>query len=131
MLTKKIKYTDYNGVEREENFTFNLSKADILEMELSAEGGLDQKLKRIAERLNGPEIMAEFKNIIMKAYCVKSDDGRRLIKSKELSEEFTQTEAYSELLMELLSDSNAAADFMKAIVPKVDQSVPAPPLPGK
>lgn len=127
MLTKTIKYTDYNGVEREEDFTFNLSKADILEMELSTEGGLDQKLRRIAQRMQGPEIMSEFKKIIMKSYCVKSDDGRRLIKSDKLSEEFTQTEAYSELLMELISDPDKAADFMKAIVPKVDQSIPAPP----
>lgn len=128
MLVKTIKYEDYNGVEREEDFYFNLSKADIIEMELGVDGGLDAKIKRLTQTMNGPEIMKLFKEIIFKAYGVKSDDGRRLIKSEQLSTEFSQTEAYSELLMELLSDPEKAAAFIKAIIPKAPQpAIPAPP----
>ena len=128
MLVKTIKYEDYNGVEREEDFYFNLSKADIIEMEMGVNGGLDAKIKRLTQSMDGPEIMKLFKEIIFKAYGVKSDDGKRLIKSEQLSTEFSQTEAYSELLMELLSDPEAAANFVKAILPKMpNNSLPAPP----
>ena len=128
MLIKTIEYEDYNGMKRKEDFYFNLSKADIIEMELGVDGGLDAKIKRLTQTINGPEIMKLFKEIIFKAYGVKSDDGRRLIKSEQLSTEFSQTEAYSELIMELLSDPEAAAAFIKAIIPKVpNQAIPAPP----
>ena len=127
MLVKTIKYEDYNGQEREEEFLFNLSKAELIEMELGVDGGLDSKIKRLTQTMNGPEIMKLFKEIIMKSYGVKSDDGKRLIKSEQLSLEFTQTEAYSELLMELCSDPEAAANFIKAILPKVNNPLPAPP----
>lgn len=128
MLVKTIKYEDYNGMQREEDCYFNLSKAEIIEMELGVDGGLDEKIKRLTKSMNGPEIMKLFKEIILKAYGVKSDDGRRLIKSDRLSTEFSQTEAYSELLMELLSDPEAAAAFIKGIIPKVpNQAIPAPP----
>ena len=93
MLVKTIKYEDYNGQEREEEFLFNLSKAELIEMELGVDGGLDSKIKRLTQTMNGPEIMKLFKEIIMKSYGVKSDDGKRLIKSEQLSLEFTQTEA--------------------------------------
>lgn len=129
MLVKTIEFEDYNGVKRTEDFYFNLSKADIIEMELGVDGGLDTKIKRLTQTMNGPEIMKLFKEVIFKAYGVKSDDGRRLIKSEQLSTEFSQTEAYSELLMELLSDPEAAASFIKAIIPKVpNQAIPAPPV---
>jgi len=127
MLVKTIKYEDYNGQQREEEFLFNLSKAELIEMELGVEGGLDAKIKRLTQTMNGPEIMKLFKEIIMKSYGIKSDDGKRLIKNEQISLEFTQTEAYSELLMELCSDPEAAANFIKAILPKVNNPLPAPP----
>lgn len=127
MLVKTIKYEDYNGQEREEEFLFNLSKAELIEMELGVDGGLDAKIKRLTQTMNGPEIMKLFKEIIMKSYGIKSDDGKRLIKNEQLSLEFTQTEAYSELLMELCSNPEAAANFIKAILPKVNNPLPAPP----
>ena len=116
MLKKVIKYVDYNGVERTEDCYFNLSKAEIMEMEMSVDGGLVEKLNKIVKSKNGPEIMKTFKELILKAYGVKSDDGRRFIKSKKLSEEFEQTEAYSNLFMELL-DANKAAEFVNGIIP--------------
>jgi hypothetical protein len=117
MLKKRITYTDYNGTKREEDFYFNLSKAEIMEMEMSTSGGLTDMITRIIETQDAPSIIKVFKEIIMKAYGEKSPDGKRMIKSKELSEAFAQTEAYSELFMELATDSDAASKFVNGIIP--------------
>lgn len=118
MLKKKIKYTDYDGNVREEDFYFNLSKADLLEMQMSTAGGLQQKLEKIVSTQDTVKIMETFKEIIMKAYGEKSDDGKRFIKSEELSIAFTQTEAYSELFMELATDADKAAAFINGLIPQ-------------
>nr|DAR29860.1 MAG TPA: hypothetical protein [Caudoviricetes sp.] len=123
MLKKTIKYVDYNGVERCEDFYFNLSKAEVTEMQVSEEGGYDQMLQRIVDAQNNKEIFKHFKAIILKAYGVKSQDGKRFIKSEELSEEFSQTEAFVELIMELASSETAAAEFVNGIIPKPTQQV--------
>lgn len=129
MLTKPITYTDYDGVERTENFMFNLTKAEIAELNLTTEGGLQAAVQKIIDSRDVPEITKWFKRIIMMSYGEKSADGRRFIKSEELTENFLQTEAYSELFMELISDDNAAAAFVNGIIPKVDKSnIPAPKL---
>lgn len=117
MLKKVIKYEDYNGVQREEAFYFNLTKAEIMEMELSTVGGLTGMITSIVEAKDTPAIIKTFKEIILKAYGEKSPDGKRFMKSEEISAAFAQTEAYSELFMELLTDSKAAADFVNGIVP--------------
>lgn len=121
MLKKTITYVDYNGDERTEDFYFNLTKAEIAEMELGVTGGFANMVKKIIDSRDVPQIMTTFKDIILKAYGVKSDDGRRFIKSKELSDEFSQTEAYSELFMELGSNAEAASAFINGIVPKVPE----------
>lgn len=118
MLKKTITYVDYNDVERTEDFYFNLSQAEITEMELGTTGGLSEKLKKIVETKDQPQIIRMFKEIVLSSYGVKSDDGRRFIKSPELSAEFSQTEAYSELYMELATDAQKAAEFINGIVPK-------------
>lgn len=122
MLKKSIKYTDYNGVERNEDFYFNLTKAEITEMQMGTQGGLSEKLVAIIKAQNTPEIIRIFKEIILKAYGEKSDDGKRFIKidsnGHRLADDFAQTEAYSELFMELSSDSKAAASFVNSIIPK-------------
>lgn len=118
MIIKKIKYEDYDGNQREEEFYFNLSRAEIMKMEMSVQGGLDAKIKRLGQTKDAPEVMQLFEDIIAKAYGVKSLDGKRMVKSKELSEEFMQTEAYSELLMELLSSPEAASEFINGVVAK-------------
>lgn len=117
MLKKTITYTDYDGNERTEDFYFNLSKAELTEMELTTEGGLQTVLKNIVEARDIPRITAMFKKLLLMSYGQKSADGKRFIKSQQLSEEFTQTEAYSNLFLELLSDEDAAAAFVKGIVP--------------
>lgn len=121
MLSKNIKYTDYNGVEREEKFLFNLSKAELMEMEMGTAGGLAESIRHIIETQDGCLIMKTFKDLILKAYGEKSADGKRFIKVNDagvpLSVAFSQTEAYSELFMELATDSMAAAKFVEGIVP--------------
>lgn len=117
MLKKSIKYVDYNGNERVEDFYFNLSKAEVAEMELSTQGGLAEMINRIVAAQDAPAIVKVFKELILKAYGEKSPDGKRFIKSAELSEAFSQTEAYSELFIELATDSKKAADFINGIMP--------------
>lgn len=118
MLKKLINYTDYDGRERSENFYFYLNKAELMEMELGVDGGMQQMIQLIIDKQDIPKIMNAFKTIILKAYGEKSPDGRRFIKSKELSEAFSQTEAYSNLYMELVTDAAAAAAFINSIVPE-------------
>lgn len=117
MLKKTIKYTDYNGVEREEDFYFNLTKAELTEMELSHEGGLSNVLEEVVASQNMEQIISIFKDLILRAYGEKSEDGRRFIKTPELSLAFSQTEAYSEFFMELASNSEAAIAFVNGILP--------------
>ncbi len=117
MLKKTVNYVDYNGVERKEDFYFNLSKAEVTEMELSVNGGLSQMIQGIIDAKDNKEIMKLFKGIILKAYGEKSADGKRFVKSEEISKAFAETEAYSEIFMELLLDEQKAADFIKAILP--------------
>lgn len=128
MLKKTFTYTDYNGVERTEDHYFNLSKAELMEMELSTTGGLAEMINKIVAAQDAPAIVKVFKELVLKAYGQKSADGRRFIKSKELSDEFAQTEAYSQLFMELATDADAAAKFVNGIVPAMDNtsSIPAP-----
>ena len=120
MLKKTFTYTDYNGVERTETHQFNLSKAELVDMEATTPGSLSEKLKRIVDGADGPEIMKFFKELIFKSYGIKSDDGRRFMKSAEISEAFSQTEAYVQLYMELVTNPEAAADFANGIIPKID-----------
>ena len=117
MLKKTITYTDYNGNERKEDFYFNLSKAEVMEMEMSTSGGLAQMINKIIETQDSPAIIKIFKDLILKAYGEKSPDGKRFMKSAERSEAFAQTEAYSNLFMELATDADAAAKFVNGITP--------------
>lgn len=117
MLKKTIKYKDFNGNEREEDFYFNLMQSEIAELELSTVGGFTESIQKIIQTQDGPEIIKQFKKIILKSYGEKSADGKRFIKSDELSEAFSQTNAYSELFMELATDDEAASVFINGIVP--------------
>lgn len=117
MLKKTINYTDYNGVERTEDFYFNLTKAEIMEMEMSTAGGLAETIQRIINTQNMPALIKIFKDLILKAYGVKSPDGKRFIKSEDLKDDFAQTEAYSQLFMELATDADAASTFINSIIP--------------
>ena len=117
MIKKTITYTDYNGVERKEDFYFNLTKAEIMEMEMSTKGGLAEMIQRIVAAQDQPAIIKIFKDLITKAYGVKSPDGKRFIKNDEVLDDFIQTEAFSQLFMELATNADEAAAFVNGIVP--------------
>lgn len=118
MLKKNIKYVDYDGNERTEDFYFNLNKAEVVELQLGTVGGLTKTLEKIVQEKDASRIIEYFKTLILKAYGEKSADGRRFIKSQELRDAFEQTEAYSELFMELASNAQMAAEFVNGVLPK-------------
>lgn len=117
MLAKTITYTDYEGTERKETFYFNLNESELIEMQVSATGGLTKYIEKIIESKDGGKIMAVFKELLFKSYGEKSADGRRFVKSEELSKAFSQTEAYNKLFMELCTDDKAAAAFVNGLLP--------------
>jgi hypothetical protein len=121
MLKKNIKYTDYNGVEREEPHYFNLSKAEIMEMEMSTVGGFAEMIEKIIAAQDTPTLIKIFKDLILKAYGEKSADGKQFMKidvnGQPLSNKFVQSEAYSVLFMELATDAEAASQFVNGIMP--------------
>lgn len=120
MIAKTITYTDYNNVERTETFYFNLSKAELMEMELSTTGGMIDTVQRIVEAQDTASLVEIFKDMILKSYGVKSPDGRQFMKVDEhgnpLSRAFAQTEAYSQLFMELATNDKAASDFLNGVI---------------
>ena len=119
MLTKTITYTDYNGVERTEPFYFNLSQAELIDMQLGGKDGLySNKLQKMIDNHDAAAIIATIKEFVLKSYGEKTDDGKRFIKSPEISEAFMQTEAYSQLITELLSDDAKSSEFILGIMPQ-------------
>lgn len=118
MYVKKIKYTNYNGEERERRFYFNLSKAEVLNMELSTNGGYENYISRIVETRDQHELIRMFKELIKMSYGVKSDDGEMFIKNDKVFSEFEQSEAYSEFYMELVTNTESAIEFINGIMPQ-------------
>ena len=121
MIKKTVTYVDYNGVERTEDFYFNLSKAELTEMELTTVGGFAETIEKIVAAQDTPALIAAFKDLVLKAYGVKSANGKRFMKTDEngrkLCDMFKETEAYSVLFMELATDDKKAAEFINGIIP--------------
>ena len=117
MLKKEITYIDYDGNERTEDFYFNLTKAEVTEMEMSQNGGLVKFLEKIVAEQDAKRIIDSFKDLILRSYGEKSPDGKRFIKNQELRDAFSQTEAYSDLFMEIGTNAEAAAAFVNGIIP--------------
>jgi hypothetical protein len=120
MRKETITYKDFNNVERTEDFYFNLTEAEVMEMEMSVDGGFAEQLTQIANSKKAPEIIKAFKDFLFKAYGEKSADGRRFVKSEEISAAFSHTKAYSKLFMKLATDAKYAADFINAVVPNAE-----------
>lgn len=118
MLKKTITYEDFNGETVSEDFYFHLSKAELVELEMSHRGGLSAALERIIAAEDNQAIISEFKNIILTAYGKRSDDGKRFIKTQELRDEFTSSEAYSTLFMDLIENTDSAVEFINGVIPK-------------
>lgn len=124
MLKKTLTYTDYNGNERTEDFYFNLNEAELAEMSLSIEGGMDVYIQKITKARDQATIVKLFKDIVLRSYGEKSPDGRRFMKSPEISAGFAQTEAYNLIFMELATDAEAAAAFINNVIQKNSRSIP-------
>ncbi len=118
MLKETRTYIDFNEQTRTEDFFFHLSKAEILEMELSMEGGLSEYATKISKTQDGPKLVALFKELVLKAYGEKSLDGKYFEKTEEITRRFSQTQAYSDIFMELATNAEAASRFINGIVPK-------------
>lgn len=131
MYTKRMTYKDYNGEERTEDLRFNFSKAELVEMEMTTEGGLQGMIKQIIDAKDRPKLIKIFKKLILDSYGVKSPDGKRFIKNDELREEFSQTEAYSDLFILLSSNDEEAAAFINGIMPEGMPKVEIDPETGE
>lgn len=118
MLKKTITYTDYNGLKRTEDFYFNLSEAELLEMQLTTTGGLHEVLQRMVQTNDVPAIAKMTKDLVIASYGVKDLDGKRFVKNDKIREDFMQTEAFSELYVSLATDANAASEFIIGILPE-------------
>lgn len=128
MYKEKIKYTDYNGTERDEDFYFDLSEAEVMEMDLITPGGLGQMLQNIVDSNDAAGMITEFKKILLKSYGEKSPDGKKFIKSKQATENFEYSPVYSMMFMKLATDADYASTFINAIIPK-PKNAPTPALP--
>lgn len=117
MLSKTLTYTNYSGVEVTETFYFNLTKAELTLWETSEDGGVSSRLKRMVDSKDGKTIMATFYDIMMRSYGEKSDDGRRFIKSPELSKAFSETVAFDIIFSEMMADPEKALDFVQKVLP--------------
>lgn len=122
MIKKTVNYINFNGEEVTEECYFNLSKAEITEMEVIVEGGYTKLLEDVVASKDNRKILEVFKDLILKAYGIKSEDGRRFMKSDKLSEEFSQTEAFSEVFMDLATNSKSATAFVEGIIPSAPAS---------
>lgn len=132
MYCEKMTYTDFDGKEREEELRFNLTQAELLEWELTTEGGMQKLLETIVAEKDNVKLAEMFRTIILKAYGVKSADGKRFVKiidGHRVSEDFAQTQAYSDFMMSLFTDPQKQIDFVNAIVPQVqkNEGSPVPP----
>lgn len=117
MIKKTITYTDFNGTQRTEDFYFNLSKAELMRMELGVKGGMTEMLNRMIAAQDAPAMMEVFEELVRKSYGVKTPDGRGFVKRQEDYEAFASTEAYSELFVELITNPEACAEFFNGVIP--------------
>ena len=117
MLKKEITYTDYNGTKRTEDFYFNLSRPELLRMEMTSESSLQEKLKAMIKEQNKVKLYEYFEWLVLKSYGEKSEDGKHFHKSEALSKAFSETEAYTELLTELCSGEDKVLEFVNGIMP--------------
>lgn len=118
MIKKTVTYKDLNGKERTETFYFHYFESEIMDMELSEEGGFAERIQRIIDAKDQASLLKVIKKFVLDAYGEKSDDGRRFNKNKEIRDAFMQSPAFSKIYMELLTDDKVAAEFVNKVVPE-------------
>ena len=132
MWKETITYTDYFGEQRTEDFRFHLSQAECAERQMKyAGGGYAEFLRKIIDAKDAEKIVEYFKQFLLDSYGEISSDGRRFMKSPELSKAFSETEAYNILYMKLATDDEFAAEFVKGVLPKTDVPKPSSPAPAR
>lgn len=117
MYKKTVTYKDFNGVERTESYYFNLNQVELMKMEVGTTGGFVEMVQRVIDAKDAPEILRVFEDLVLKAYGVKSDDGKRFEKSDKLTAEFASSAAYPIIYMEFATNADSAAEFVKGIIP--------------
>lgn len=125
MHKRTITYVDYDGNTRTEEHHFHLNKSELAKMELSVKGGFTSYIQRIINAQDQPALLAAFEDIVTKSYGIKTPDGRGFVKKTEYLEDFMSTEAYSQLFMELITDTNAFVAFVNEIIPADMNQKPA------
>lgn len=123
MFKETIDYVDFDGNPRTRVAYFNISKSELIELEASEKGGYSTMIQNIVEEKDPQKLLESFKKILRLSYGIKSPDGDRFIKSDEIWEEFSQTGAYEELYMRLATDSDYSANFIKGIIPNVEEII--------
>ena len=118
MIKKTVTYKDLNGKERTETFYFHYFESEIMDMEMSEEGGFAERIQRIIDAKDQASLLKVIKKFVLDAYGVKSDDGRRFNKSQEVKDAFMESPAFSKIYMELLTDDEVAAEFVNRVVPE-------------
>lgn len=117
MITITETYVDFNGTQRTEDFLFHFSQAELMEMEMSIEGGFSARVQRIINTNSRPELLKIMKEFVLDAYGIKSEDGRRFRKNADIRQSFVECPAYSKIFMRLATDAKAAADFINGVTP--------------
>lgn len=117
MLKKTIEFEDFNGNKRKEDHYFNLTKSEIMKMEMSTKGGLTEMINNVIAAQDTPAVLKIFEDLVAASYGRKDADGRGFVKSQEIFESFKYTNAYDELFMELISDPKKAAEFFNGLIP--------------
>lgn len=118
MFVKEISYTDYNGNQKSKKYYFNLTKSELTEMDLTTVGGMRSFIDRITNSQDQAELIKLFKELILKAYGVKSDDGEKFMKGGDITTSFEQSMAYDAYFMELATNEKAAIEFVNGIMPR-------------
>lgn len=121
MYTYSLKYKDFLGNEREEEFFFNMEPSELADWHFGREGGMDKHIEKIMKAKDRPELIRLFRELVDKSYGVLTDDGRYFRKNPEYLSEFKSTRAYSEIYLALASDAKLASEFIKGVMPTDDE----------
>lgn len=116
MIKQSISYVDYNGENQTEDFYFNLSKAEILEM-MVADENIVESLQNLAKNGTATQAMNWFKDLIQKSVGEKSEDGKRFVKSPEITKNFMESPAFSEFLFDIIQNPAKSEPFVQGLLP--------------
>ena len=115
MIKQTVTYTDYDGEKVTEHLWFNLNKAELMELDKKYGGKLSNYLRRWSEKDDRTKLGVFFKDFILRSYGVKSEDGKRFVKSEEAARDFYQSIAFDTLFDIVLGDADKAKAFVDGV----------------